>query len=217
MPLSPNRSATSPDPSLFFFDLSLRFPGMARRSFSLITQLALTWSALSAIASAAPTIWTGPTITFAKAGNADPTQSVNQDHLTSLVALTRASTAGMFNIARESAFASTSPKDTLWATNLNNPSQTITASNFAALTFDTWQTAYGGAGSLNTNILNRAAVVHLVTEDIYLNLKFTSFAGGANGGGAFSYQRSTPVPEPSTISAAVIALIGLIALARRSK
>ena len=154
----------------------------------------------------ASTIWTGPTITFSKASNADPTQTANQDHLTSLVALTRASTQGMFNIAQESSFASTSPKDTAWATSINNPSQTITATNFAALTFTTWQLAYGGSGSLNTNITTHNAVVHLLTDDIYLNLSFTSFQSGS--GGAFTYQRSTPVPEPTTIC---LSLIGLVA------
>jgi hypothetical protein len=162
------------------------------------------------------TVWTGPAITFSKASNTDPTVPTNQDHLTALVALTRGTSAGMFNIAQESAFASTSPKGTLWATSVNNPTQTITATNFAALTFDTWQNAYGGAGSLNSNITTHDAVVRLVADDIYLNLRFVSFASGSDNG-AFSYQRSTPVPEPATgILATIAAMFATVIRKRRA-
>src|SRR4029078_212359 len=97
---------------------------------------------------------------------------------------------------------------TTWATDLTSPSQTITATNFANLTFTNWNAAY--LNSPGTNILNRQAVVHLVADDIYLNLKFTAFQGGGTGG-QFTYVRSTPVPEPGTLWLAVVAGIGLIA------
>ena len=52
------------------------------------------------------------------------------------------------------------------------------------------------------NIVGRDAVVHLITEDIYLDLKFTSWNGGhTSPGGGFSYVRSTaPVPEPGSFA-----------------
>jgi hypothetical protein len=180
------------------------------------------WFALSALlpctmsdASWAAVVWTGPISTFSKASGADPTVPANQDHLTSLVSLARGTAAGMFNIAQEASFAATSPKDTQWATGFNNPSQTITASNFAALTFTTWQNAYGGGGALNGNITTNDAVVHLVTDDIYLNLRFTAFQG--SGGGSFTYQRSTPAPEPAAVWLLLIGVPALVAKARSSR
>jgi hypothetical protein len=180
---------------------------MYRQCTSLLVVAAGCVCALASITRAA-TVWTGPTITFSKVANADQTLPANQDKLTNNVILTRASTQGMFNIAQEAAFASTSPKDTTWATSINNPSQTIAATNFAALTFATWQTAYGGSGSLNTNITTHNAVVHLVSDDIYLDLTFTAFQGGGTGG-SFTYQRSTPVPEPGSLALAFAGLASL--------
>jgi hypothetical protein len=39
-------------------------------------------------------------------------------------------------------------------------------------------------------MMNLDMVVHLITDDIYLDIKFTSWTGGGNGGG-FTYERST--------------------------
>jgi hypothetical protein len=151
---------------------------------------------LPAAASAAPIVWTGPELAFSKPSGADFTQPQFQDALTPGVLLTRANTQGIFNIALEAAFSATAPAGTTWATDLNNPGQTIAAANFAALAFTTWSLAY--LNSPVTNAVGRAAVVHLVAEDIYLDLRFTSFQGGVSGG-AFAWVRSTPaVPEPST-------------------
>jgi hypothetical protein len=153
-----------------------------------ISSLALVESATSA-----PVIWTGPAITFTKnAENGDPTLEENQDHLTSNVILTRGFSQGMFNIAQEPSYDKPfdqAPTDTEWATVENNPDGTISATNFAALDFTTWAAAYGGPGfDLSSHITVDDAVVHLITDDIYLNLKFTQFTSG----GFFEYQRSTP-------------------------
>jgi hypothetical protein len=142
---------------------------------------------------AAPVVWTGPTITFSKVGGTDPTLPANQDHLTDNVILTRGSSEGIYNIAKESSYdkfsGAQAPADTRWATIVNNPGATITATNFAALNFTSWAAAYGGPGfALSSNITTDNAVVHLVTDDIYLDLNFTQFSSG----GSFAYQRSTP-------------------------
>jgi len=110
----------------------------------------------------------------------------------------------MFNIRAEAAFSTPSPLGTLWATNINNPGDTIAATNWAALEFTTWTAAYGG--SVGNNILNRDAVVHLVDDDVYLDLRFTTFVGGA-ANGAFAYQRSTPLPEPAAFLLAAAAAV----------
>lgn len=166
---------------------------------------AATWAA------AEPTVWTGPAISFSKPSGADHTLPVNQDHLTANVALTRGNTQGMINILAESGYSIASPTDTLWATALNNPGESIAAINWAALDFTSWSAAY--ANSVGANILNYIAVVHLVTDDVYLDLQFTSYQGGGSGG-AFAYRRSTPVPEPTTLS---LALFSLAVLARRRR
>lgn len=159
---------------------------------------------------AAPIIWTGPTITFSRIGF-DPNPAANYDRLTNNVGLTRGNTAGMFNVFQENLFnaAQNSPRGTEWATDLlaANAGKTIAATNWQGLAFTSWTTAYGGSGMLNTNILAKNAVVHLIQDDIYLDLQFTQFGTG----GAFAYQRSTPVPEPT---GAVVALtaIGLLLL-----
>jgi hypothetical protein len=158
------------------------------------TCLAL-WSALAFGAAAAPTVWTGTALAFSKPSGANHTLPVNQDQLTANVALTRGSTQGMINILAEASFSGISPVGTEWATALNTPLDTIAATNWAALDFTTWTAAY--ANNVGANILNHNAVVHLVADDVYLDLAFTSFQGGGSGGG-FAYQRSTPVPEPAT-------------------
>jgi hypothetical protein len=139
---------------------------------------------------------------------ADTNDPLNQDRMTANVWLTRASTEGMFNIApgHESAYIRpTSPDDTLWATSVMsaNNGKTIAATNWQQLSFTNWAPAYGGPGpALGANITTHNAVVHLLTDDIYLDLTFTSFTSG----GDFTYQRSTAaLPEPSTVAAALVA------------
>src|SRR5262245_20836002 len=176
-----------------------------------IALFAIVLSGIASASAAAPIVWAGPPLSFSKPSGADFTQPAFQDALTPTTRITRGNTQGIFNIALEAAFSSTSPANTEWATDLNNPGQTIAASNFAALAFTTWTLAY--ASSPVTNAVGRDAVVHLVSEDIYLDLRFTSFLGCVPGG-AFAYQRSTPVPEPAT---GALVLFGLAALAGRAR
>ena len=118
----------------------------------------------------------------------------------------------MINILGEVSFTSGSPAGTTWATALNNPGDTIAATNWAALDFTTWTAAY--ANNISANILNQNAVVHLVSDDVYLDLRFTGFQGGGSGGG-FAYERSTPVPEPAALLLAILGL--LVSLRRRTQ
>jgi hypothetical protein len=151
---------------------------------------------------AVPTVWSGPTMTFAKSGidPVDTTDPLNQDRLTDNVWLTRAGEQGMFNIApgHEDYYTRyTSPADTKWATSVMsaNTGKTIAAANWAQLSFTDWAPSYGGPGfALGANIKTHNAVVHLLTDDIYLDLTFTLF----NSGGDFSYFRSTPAVAAPT-------------------
>ncbi len=174
-------------------------------------------------ADAAPFVWTGPTITFTKTGadTADTTDPLNQDRLTDNVWLTRGAVEGMFNIApgHEDGYVRyTSPDDTLWATSVMpaNNGKTISAALWQDqnLSFTTWAAAYGGPGSaLGANITTHNAVVHLLTDDIYLDLTFTHFTSG----GEYTYVRSTPVPEPSPRSVALQLIVVVVSMFRWRK
>jgi hypothetical protein len=148
-------------------------------------------------AGAVPVVWTGPNTTFSKLGSADPTLPSSQDRLTDNVWLTRGAFEGIFNIApgKETSYVRfTSPADTKWATSVMtaNDGKTIAASNHQDLAFTDWAPAYGGPALLLGNITTHNAVVHLVTDDIFLDLMFTQFASGGN----YSYDRSTPGAAP---------------------
>ena len=53
--------------------------------------------------------------------------------------------------------------------------------------FQNW---VGWTGQLPPSTLGVNACVHLISEDIYLDIVFDSWGVGATGGGAFSYHRA---------------------------
>jgi len=133
------------------------------------------------------TIWNGPSVTFTKPDSADWTLAENQDRITGEVWITRGNNKPIFNIADEEPESwSASPKGTLWAAG----SITDGVEN---LIFDSWANAIQGnpPGSVGKNM-----VLFLTQENIYIDIKFTSWTSG--GGGGFSYVRST---EGSTSTA----------------
>ncbi|WP_369754045.1 LamG-like jellyroll fold domain-containing protein [Flavobacterium sp. WC2409] len=132
-----------------------------------------------------PIIWNGNIITFSKADYANYNLVQNQDVLTNTVKITRADDQGLFNIAAESRFGGSSPSNTEWAEGL--------LSNYANLTYRTWQQAVNYSPPTS---VNKTYVVHLIAENIFLELKFLSWTDSGNGGG-FSYSRTTPCTPPS--------------------
>ncbi|MFC2086263.1 T9SS type A sorting domain-containing protein, partial [Bacteroidota bacterium] len=137
------------------------------------------------------TFWNGPSMTFVKENFADWTLEENQDRLTDNVWLTRANEKGIFNKAQEDSydnfdgFGSTiiaSPSDTRWA--FGNIEDGV-----ENLGFDSW------AFTIDENppeMVDEDMVLYLVTDDIYIDIKFTSWTSGEEeGGGGFSYERST--------------------------
>ncbi len=132
-------------------------------------------------------IWAGPSLTFVKPSGADWTLPANQDRLTPDVWLTRNFTMGLFNAEQESSYTHfSSPVGTEWAYG--------SLSNYASLTYQSWE-AWNGHNP--PSMVGRDAVLHLISDDIYLSIKFTSWGVRSGAAGAFSYERSTSIPEPS--------------------
>lgn len=151
---------------------------MAKNIITFISIILIHWPALS------QTIWGGPKITFTKANNADFNAQENQDRITDAVWITRGTTQGIFNIKTESSYVlNSSPSDTEWAFG--------TTADLPGLTFDNWQTT---VESNPPAMVDRDMVLHLISEDIYIDLKFLSWSVGTAGGG-FSYERSTAMPS----------------------
>jgi len=120
----------------------------------------------------------------------------------------------------------TSPLDTEWAFGPTQPDDPgpIAASNHANLVFAPFVPALNLA--VGKNILDYGpGVLHLISDDIYLDITFTSWTSGMErGGGGFSYIRSTPaktpVPEPSSaalLMVGAVAWVGSLAVRRTRK
>ena len=126
------------------------------------------------------TIWTGATLTFTKSSGGDPTLASQQDAITDNVKITRGNTGGqIYNIVTENAAnSSVSPADTEWALG--------TVDDIANLTFEPFRAATGGKPK---DVVGQNMVLHLITDDVYISIKFTSWATGKAGG--FAYERST--------------------------
>ncbi len=177
-------------------------------------------------AAADPIVWNGPPISFTKPDHADYTLPINQDRLTDHVWLTRLNARPLINILIEDYPQDfLSPLDTEWAFGPTQPGSSgpITASNFRRLEFSPFAPSLNRA--IGSNILRYGpGVLHLISDDIYLNIRFTSWTSGDPvGGGGFSYVRSTPgetpVPEPSTASLILAAAVGWlgVTMARRTR
>jgi hypothetical protein len=181
--------------SFFFTRLYHRHGKEKMRTWGLALVLSV-GSLLTSVATAAPLIYTGHAISFTKTPASDYTLPANQDRILSDVIITRGGTRGIYNIAEEESYAdNSSPAGTAWAFTHNNPSVTVAAANWAALNFTDWQSALGGGGSLGTAILEGDAVLHLVDQDIYLDIRFTSWGVGPGAGGGFSYERAAITPS----------------------
>ncbi|MFA6469759.1 MAG: FG-GAP-like repeat-containing protein, partial [Bacteroidota bacterium] len=133
-----------------------------------------------------------PTLTFTKANYADWTLEANQDRITDNVWLTRKDNEGLFNIKTQAGYNSSAPAGTEWAAG--------TTENIGSLTFDTWNnTTYDNWGD-KPNMVGHDMVVHLIADDVYLDIKFLSWTSNDNGGG-FSYTRSLVPLLPSASAA----------------
>lgn len=160
---------------------------------------ALLTGLLAAAPALALEVWSGRTHFFAKPDFADWTQAANQDRITDQVWITRADSRGLFNIAQEAGYAAGSPAGTEWASG--------DAANHASLSFLPWVqwAANNPPGTVGVD-----AVVHLIAEDIYLDIRIDSWTSVAGGGG-FSYTRAVRPTAGVPGAAAAFALRGFVA------
>ena len=159
-----------------------------------------------AFATTAPaqTVWSGYTFPFSKPAFSDYLLPEFQDRITDNVWLTRGASQGLVNAVSECDeedcfYAHTfSPEGTEWATDLiaANASEDIEAANWQQLTFDDWETAYGF--SIGANILDHVAVLHLIEDDIYIDIRFTQWGSTPASGTPISYERGEPPLPPAT-------------------
>lgn len=148
---------------------------------------------LVCVDASAATFWTGPEVSFSKTPFADPALAANQDRLTANVWITRASSRGLYNAAQETSYGVLppvlSPLGTQWALG-------SLAGGVQGLTFAPWETTVRsiapGAGP--PNAVGVPMVMHLVADDIYLDINVTNWNPLTSGGGGFSYLRSSPPP-----------------------
>lgn len=144
------------------------------------------------------TIWDGPTITFLKnAGGVDWTLEANQDRLTDSVWITRANNQGIFNIAQEDAYQGNgddnfgpSPVGTEWAFG-------SISDGIENLSFMRWIDATVIAGNNGfaspPDLVDSTMVLHLIFDDIYIDIKFVLWGGNLEQG-SFAYERSSESP-----------------------
>ena len=124
-------------------------------------------------------IWDGATITFSKEPESDPTVEPNQDRITDKVWITRGNDGGqIYNAVTESsANKDLSPDGTKWALG--------TLDEVNELEFKNFRAAVGAP----KDVVGKDLVLHLVEDNIYLSVKFTSWSTSKAGG--FGYERST--------------------------
>ena len=126
------------------------------------------------------TIWSGPKTTFTKSNFADPLDPANQDAMTENVILTRGNRGSLINVVLEESANGSSPAGTQWSKG--------TTADIASLTFDTLK---GAADNQMQRIEGESFVLHLIEDDVYLDVTFLSWTSGGTSGGGFSYERST--------------------------
>ena len=171
------------------------------------------------------TIWTGPDVSISQSGGAP--QSVIDTVLPGVASLTRGSDGLLCNtIAGDTCAAfQPIPSDFEFAfsnLNGNGPIAYGSAASFANFTFANMQASLpGGPGNVLPNAGNtqppRAGIVHHVPSNTYFDIEIQNWGRGNVGPselGAFSYRRSSPIPEPAAISLFGIAC-GLFGLVRR--
>ena len=126
------------------------------------------------------TIWSGEPIVFEKPNFSDSTDPENQDAISDAVVLTRGNRGSLFNVVVETGANENSPEGTEWAKG--------TTADIDSLEFAPLKAAAEGKMK---EVPDTDFVLHLIDEDVYIDVRFLSWKAGGSTGGGFSYQRST--------------------------
>ncbi|MEQ8234934.1 MAG: PQQ-dependent sugar dehydrogenase [Gammaproteobacteria bacterium] len=172
--------------------------------------------------SIAATVWSGPEVGFLKLGT-DPLTV--EDVLNADVSLTRGASGFLFNPrGGDTGPTGGAPSGTRWAfdTLIGNPDGVeFAAANHAHLQFLPFLDAVGGtngtggAGVPNV-VLAHPGVLHLVTADVYLDIRFLQWTSPFQiPASAVEYVRSSPVPVPAAWLLLGSAALALVRRARR--
>jgi hypothetical protein len=117
-------------------------------------------------------------IYFSKPDYTDPFLPENQDWITDTVWITRNDSLGLFNAYSEAMYIySISPANTEWALGTTDTNSFIE--------YTDWETAVGSCPSC---YLNETISLHIISEDIWFDIVFTSWTEDGYGGG-FAYYR----------------------------
>ena len=120
-------------------------------------------------------------VVFTKPDSADWTMEEYQDRITDNVWITRKHNQSLFNMAQEDGYSGSngSPVGTLWAG--------TTTANADSTSYTSFVSMHGGS---TQSIIGDTVSLYLPDENLYFDVIFTSFSGG-NGGGGFSYNRTS--------------------------
>jgi len=176
--ISDDGAVTVEDETVFDFETNQTITGMAMATVEGVSdKIALTIS-VNDVEEVTFNIWSGSKITFEKADGVDPTLEANQDRITDNVWITRGNGGGeIYNaVVESSSTKNVSPIGTEWALGRT--------SNISSLTFNSFRMTISP-----NEVVDKDLVLHLIDDDIYIDIKFLSWTAG--GGGGFSYERST--------------------------
>lgn len=150
------------------------------------------------------------TVDFSKSAFADTSDPANWDTITSTVAITRGNVQGIYNpIAESSYIEDQSPTGTLWL--FGNTVQDVLDGTVDLMDFNDWETAHSASPPSTVGV---DSVLYLIAEDAYVDIRFTQWAIGAGGGGAFSYTRAI-IPTPSGAALLGVTALGAVRRKRR--
>lgn len=181
---SSNGNLTVADPAIFDYETRQQITATVRVSVGSTTEevsVTISINDVNEVDVASLTLWEGVPITFSKPNEGNPNNEANQDRITDNVWLTRGDVGILYNIVSEaSANNSSSPAGTEWAQG--------TFADLSTLEFTNFRAACPGAKP--KNVVGIPMVLHLIQDDIYIEITITSWAQGKVGG--FTYIRSTP-------------------------
>ncbi len=168
--------------SLFDFETLTVISAVVRVTSGSVTKdVTATINIVDADEGVALTLWEGANMTFTKPNGADSTLAENQDRITENVWITRGDEGILYNaVTEEAADNNSSPAGTEWAQG--------TFADVASLNFTNFRSAC--PGDKPKNVVGIPLVLHLIQDDIYIEITITSWAQGKVGG--FTYQRTTP-------------------------